>query len=471
MILADDSITYEKIKQLALVITVVSFLFLVYINQAIVGVMLLALILWSLFPKRFIPSSIIIMLILLLLQSSVSIESLIKSVLAAYGTGNILIVLSGFILAAAMDRTGLAKRIAIRVVLFFNKKPRYLLLSIAIANLFISSFSPSTTAKAFIMLPICIGFIEALNLKKGSLCAAVIILMCMTANNISSTAFLTATVPNPISANYMANAGLKLSWSDWFLMAFPLTVILLIISWLLLEFMFKPDFKCDKKTLKNIDEMHKKLGSLKREEKIVAVIFTISLILWIADKYVPFNAASLTSLVLSASLFLPKIGIFKISKITGMLPWDSLFVFAAAMYLAQIVQQTQALTPIVKELIGQKNTNLPTYALVLLVLLFGTFIHIIFTTTTVYATIIMPIAIAIANIYSVPVSLLALPIAFIAPLALILPINTIPNIIFYSEGYFSIKQMVIYGIVLSIISILLIMFIGIPYWRLIGLIR
>jgi sodium-dependent dicarboxylate transporter 2/3/5 len=411
------------------------------------------------------------MLILLFLQSSVSIENLVKSIFAAYGTGNLFIILSGFILASAMDTTGLAKRIAVKVVLFFNKKPRYLLLSIAMANLFISSFSPSTTAKAFIMLPICIGFIEALNLKKGSVCAAVIILMCMTANNISSTAFLTATVPNPISASYMADAGFKLSWSDWFVMAFPLTVILLIISWLLLEIMFKPDFKCDKKTLKNIDEMHKKLGSLKREEKIVATVFIISLSLWIADKYIPFSAASLTSLILSLSLFLPRIDVLKIRKAGGMLPWDSLFVFAAAMYLAQVVQQTQALTPLIKGLIGQKNTNLPTYALVLIVLLFGTFIHMIFTTTTVYATIIMPIAIAITNVYGVPVSLLALPIAFIAPLALILPINSIPNIIFYSEGYFSIKQMVMYGVVLSIISILLIMFIGIPYWTLIGLIK
>jgi di/tricarboxylate transporter len=83
----------------------------------------------------------------------------------------------------------------------------------------------------------------------------------------------------------------------------------------------------------------------------------------------------------------------------------------------------------------------------------------------------MPIVIAIASVYGIPISLLALPVAFVAPLALILPVNTIPNIIFYSQGYFSTKQMIMYGIVLSIVSIVLVMLIGIPYWRFIGLIK
>jgi anion transporter len=291
----------------------------------------------------------------------------------------------------------------------------------------------------------------------------------MAANNICSTAFLTATVPNPISANYIASAGLRLSWTDWFVMAFPLTVVLLIAAWFIIGAMFKSDIKQSKETLKEIMKIKKKIGPMRREEKIVALLFSIALFLWITDKYNPYNAG-LISLILSLLLFLPQVGIFKIKKFSGMLPWDSLFVFAAAMYLARVVEQTKALTPVVKGLIGQRNTNLPEYVLVFLVVVFGIFIHIIFTTTTVYATIIMPIAIAIADVYNIPVSLLALPIAFIAPLGLILPINSIPNIIFYSEGYFSIKQIVKYGIVLSIISVILVMLFGIPYWKFIGLI-
>ncbi len=463
-------LNYENVKIFVLAITIAAFFFLVYINQTVIGIMLLALLLWSLFPKRFIISSVIIVIILVIFQSSVSIENLITSVLSTYGTGNLFIIMSGFILAAAMDITGLARRIALKIVILLGANQRYILLSLALANLLIAALSPSTTAKAFMMLPISIGFIKALDLKKGSACAAAIMMMCMAANNISSTAFLTATVPNPISATYMSGAGLKLTWTDWFVMAFPLTVILLIASWILLEVMFKPDFKRSKKTILGINRINKKLGPMKTEEKIVAIIFVIALLLWISDKYLPYNAG-LISLILSLLLFLPRIKIFNVRKFGSTLPWDSLFLFAAAMYLAKVVEQTRALTPVIKDMIGNKDTTLPTYALVFLVVIFGLIIHVVFTSTTVYATIIMPIAIALANIYGIPVSLLALPIAFIAPLALILPINTIPNIIFYSQGYFSMKQMIKYGIALSIVSIVLIMLVGIPYWRFIGLIN
>ena len=442
---------------------------LAYFGNAVLSAMLLALILWSLFPDKFIISSVVVIIILVVLQTSVGIDQLVSSILSTYGAGSLLIIVSGFIFAAAMDVSGLAKRLALKVVSSLGANPRYIILSVALANLLIAPLSPSTTAKAVIMLPICIGLIQALNAKKGSAYAASVILMCMAANNICSTAFLTATVPNPISVSYMTGAGLNLSWTDWFVMAFPLTVILLIAAWLLVEFMFKIDVKQSKKTLQNILKMKKKIGPMKREEKIVAILFSIALFLWITDKYNPYNAG-LISLILSLFLFLPKLGIFKIKKFGGMLPWDSLFVFAAAMYLAKVIEQTKALTPVVKLVLDRTGIRLPTTVLLVLIVSSGVLLHVFFTSTTVYATVIMPVVIAIASIYGIPISLLALPVAFAVPLALILPVNTIPNIIFYSTGYFSVKQIVKYGIVLSIISIIVIILFGIPYWKFIGLI-
>ena len=62
-----------------------------------------------------------------------------------------------------------------------------------------------------------------------------------------------------------------------------------------------------------------------------------------------------------------------------------------------------------------------------------------------------------------------LPVAFLAPVAVILPVNTIPNIVFHS-GYFNQKQMIAYGLVVSLVSTILVLLVGLPYWRLTGLI-
>ena len=56
------------------------------------------------------------------------------------------------------------------------------------------------------------------------------------------------------------------------------------------------------------------------------------------------------------------------------------------------------------------------------------------------------------------------------PVAVIRPVNTIPNIVFHSTGYFNQKQMVAYGLVVSLVSTILVLLVGLPYWRLTGLI-
>ena len=63
-----------------------------------------------------------------------------------------------------------------------------------------------------------------------------------------------------------------------------------------------------------------------------------------------------------------------------------------------------------------------------------------------------------------------LPVAFLAPVAVILPVNMIPNIVFHSAGYFNQKQMIAYGLVVSLVSTILILLVGLPYGRLTGLI-
>jgi di/tricarboxylate transporter len=66
---------------------------------------------------------------------------------------------------------------------------------------------------------------------------------------------------------------------------------------------------------------------------------------------------------------------------------------------------------------------------------------------------------------------LALPVSFLAPIAVVLPVNTIPNIVFYKTGYFNQKQIIAYGIVLSLFSVLLVLVVGLPYWGFLGLFR
>jgi len=236
----------STLKAIVMLLTSLGFLWMAAtspIQGQILGVIFFALIVWSLYSERHLESSIIIILLLAYFQASLSIDEFIDSLFATYGGSGLWIIITGFVLAKALESSGLARRIALWIATSLGGNPRNIILSVAIANLAVSPLSPSTTAKAFLLLPICTALVEAFNVEKGrSNYGAAVMLMAMAANNICSTAFLTATVPNPISAGYLKDiAGIDLGWTQWFIMAFPLSILLLLAAWLICYRMFPPE--------------------------------------------------------------------------------------------------------------------------------------------------------------------------------------------------------------------------------------
>jgi sodium-dependent dicarboxylate transporter 2/3/5 len=464
----------EALKAVAMLLTVFGFLWVAATSQIqgrVLGVVFLALVAWSLYPERHLESSILVIVLLSFFQVSLSPEEFIGSILSTYGGSGLWIIISGFILAKAMEESGLGRRIALWIATSLGGKPERIVLSVAVANLAVAPLSPSTTAKAFLLLPICTGLVEAFGVEKGrSKYGVAVMLMAMAANNICSTAFLTATVPNPISAQYInEETGLDLGWLEWLQMAFPLTVVLLAVSWLLCVRLYRPEVRESPESLERMSSLRKRLGPLSRAEKTVAAFFTIALLLWITEGLHGLNAG-LISLALSLVLFVPRVGVMKVGGFAGDVPWGSITLFAASLFLAKAVGRWGALDPVALGVFDLLNlSSVAPTMFISLVVLVSMLLHLAFTSTTVYATVMMPLAISLARLQGVSARLVALPVAFLTPVAVILPVNTIPNIVFHSAGYFTHKQIVPYGLAISLISAAIILLLGLPYWGLLGL--
>ncbi len=466
--------TEDTVKAAATSLTILGFLWLSFTSQIqgqILGVVLLALVVWSLYPGKHLESSILVIVLLSFFQVSLSPEEFIRSLLSTYGGSGLWIIVSGFVLSKAMEVSGLGRRIALWMVTSLGGKPGSIVLSVAVANLTVAPLSPSTTAKAFLLLPICTGLVEAFGVEKGrSKYGAAVMLMAMAANNICSTAFLTATVPNPISAQYIKEAtGLALDWLGWLWMALPLTLVLLVASWLLCVRLFKPEVMETPESLERMRDIRKGLGPLSRGEKMVVLFFSAALLLWITEGLHGLNSG-LISLALSLMLFVPRIGVLRLDGFAGEVPWGSITLFAASMFLARAIGQWGALDPVARGIFEALNLSSITPSLfVSSVVLVSMLLHLFFTSTTVYATVMMPLAISLAELQGVNVLSVALPVAFMTPLAVILPVNTIPNIVFHSAGYFSHRQMIAYGLTVSLVSAVAVLMLGLPYWGLLGL--
>ena len=459
-------------------VTVVAFGLFAYVSVVypiqtrILGVVFLALVLWSLYPDRHLESSILIMSLLSIFQASLSLEEFVGSLFSTYGGSGLWIIVSGFVLARAMEASGLARRTALWMATSLGMRPESIVLAVALANLAIAPLSPSTTAKAFLLLPICVALVEAFEVEKGkSRYGAAVMLMSMAANNICSTAFLTATVPNPISAGYIGeSSGLDLGWLGWFRMAFPISLLLLLASWLVCMVMFKPEVRKNHSTLQRIEGLRRELGPMGRKEMVVALFFAAALLLWMTDGLHPLNAG-LLSLVLSLILFLPGVGVMEVGGFAGGVPWGSMSLFAASMFLSKAVGRWRALDPLAAAVFSSMNlSDVDPMLFVPLLIFTSMFLHLAFTSTTVYATVMLPLVISLTRLQGLSPQLVALPVAFLAPIAVILPVNTIPNIVFYKSGYFSQKQILLFGLAVSLTSSLVVTLVGLPYWGMLGLI-
>jgi di/tricarboxylate transporter len=140
-------------------------------------------------------------------------------------------------------------------------------------------------------------------------------------------------------------------------------------------------------------------------------------------------------------------------------------------FLAKAVGRYNALEPVAEGIFNVFNlSKLDPVIFLVIIVSVSMFLHLIFTSTTVYATVMVPLVISLASFQTVSVNAVALSVAFLAPVAVILPVNTIPNIVFHDSGYFNQRQIIAYGLLLSIISVIVVLTFGLEYWRLIGLI-
>ncbi|TRO48746.1 hypothetical protein E2P65_02330, partial [Candidatus Bathyarchaeota archaeon] len=261
-----------------------------------------------------------------------------------------------------------------------------------------------------------------------------------------------------------------LDWLGWLRMALPMTVALLLLAWFVCIRMFSPDVDGTGESIKRIRGLREGLGPLRSGEKVVAAFFSVSLLIWITDGLHGYNGGIVT-LFLALLLFIPRLGVMDLGGFAGDVPWGSIAVFAASMFLARAVGRWGALDPVAEALFDlMRLSHLPPSVFSVLLVFVFMFLHVVFTSTTVYATVMMPLVISLGQLQGGGAGFLALAVAFLAPIAVILPVNTIPNIVFFSSGYFSQRQIVSYGLVLSAVSSALVLVLCHPYWSMIGLI-
>ena len=400
-----------------------------------------------------------------------------KGAAAPYASDLIYLFMGGFILGLGMERWGLHKRVALVIISFVGTGPRRLIGGFMLATALMSMWV-SNTATAIMMLPIGMSVILLVRGRVGDdnrdvgNFATCLLLGIAYAASIGGVGTLIGTPPNLVLANFVRDElGIELTMARWLRVGLPLVAVFLPVAWWYLTAWAYPV------RLKQIpggrelirDELAK-LGSMKRGEWVVFVVFMLTATAWMTRPYlVKFGNAhdlvafsglrdSVIAVLGALALFVIPVDIktrtFAMDWGTAKkLPWGILLLFGGGLSLASAMQANG-----VSALIGEQFAVLagaPTVLLILAVVVVVIFLTEL-TSNTAVTTTLMPILAGAAIGLGVEPMMLLVPAAIAASCAFMLPVATPPNAIVFSSGQVTIFQMAKAGFWLNLIGVVIV---------------
>lgn len=393
---------------------------------------------------------------------------------APYANPIIFLFMGGFAIALAVQRWDLHRRMALAIVARSGNRLHALVGAFMLATAGLSMWV-SNTATAALMLPIALsvlGLIERGASPQGPGASAesrrpalALLLGIAFAANIGGMATIIGSPPNALTAAYLGDRhGVEIGFLEWMTLGLPLAAILLALAWWLLTRWVFPVHRVELNGLRALlDEQRATVGRWSTAEKRVAAVFLLVALAWLTrpllEGWLPISLTDAGIAILGAGLlFLIPSGSMEQRRLlawdnTRELPWGVLLLVGGGLSLGAAIESSG-----LAELAADALVIAQTWPLILImagvVLLTMTLSHV--TSNTATAATLLPLVTAFALSMDVPVLMLALPVAFAASVAFMLPVATPPNAIVFASNRLQVLDMVRGGALLSVVALVLI---------------
>ena len=420
--------------------------------------------LWWVFEV--VPISVTALLPIILFPLSGGLD--LSTTTASYGHKYVFLYMGGFMIAIALEKWNLHKRIALNIISFVGTNIQRIILGFMLATAFLSMWI-SNTATSVMMLPIGISIVKQLldnpltKANETEVFGKMLMLAIAYSASIGGIATLIGTPPNLVLAGVISEVyQVEITFLQWFLFGFPISIILLFIGWIFLtRFAFKLEMIEFPGGTAEINRMKKELGSISYEEKVVGLIFGLTAFCWITRSYLLKSLLPALDDTIIAIIFSILLFVINTKKKEGKLlnweeavkmPWGIIILFGGGMALAKGFEVSGLAL-----WIGSQMTLISGLSLILIVIVIITSVNFLTEITSNLATtaMLLPVLAPIALQLDVHPYMLMVAAATAASCAFMLPVATPPNAVVFGSGYLRIPDMIRTGIFMNIISIVL----------------
>ncbi len=406
-------------------------------------------------------------LLLMVLFSLLGVISFSQAV-AGLGDTSVWLLLGVFIISAAMQESGFDRRVALSLLRLARGNTRLTILMVIVSTTFFIFLLPTSSGRAALMTPICVGMARAMQLKQGSNIGKTMLISVSFVSLVGSMGLMTGALSMVYAVGLFESLiNHKWTYLSWLQALLPGAVISGFFMWPLLLKLFPPEVSHVPGGVQYINDELKKLGKLSGKEIKIILLAGLMIGLWIFEEKVNLSVSQ-SCLLISLATMLPGIDIITWKKAASTIDWGVVMLLGASLSMVQGLTSTQAIAWLASNLFSGLTGMNPTF-LAITLLLALTIIRLGFPNLLSMVATTLPVVFTMAFSAGINPVWLGLISICGTVLGLFLPTQSITHLTTYTAGLYTVKDMLRAGFFTTLLVMSVTLFLAHFYWPLIGI--
>ncbi|MDK9321877.1 DASS family sodium-coupled anion symporter [Propionibacterium freudenreichii] len=388
---------------------------------------------------------------------------------AGFSNTSLWLIVVGFIMAAAMEKSGLSERIALSVVRLAGGSAIKIYWAIAGVMAVLTFLVPSITARTLLMMPIIMGIGQAFGAERGksNIVKALIFIVAMS-GTMMSIGVLTAHVGNPATVGLIqAATGHNVSWSEWFKVGGPPAFVLSALSVVVISLMWKPETSRVEGARDYIAGELARLGPIKKTEWYTLAVFMATLVLWATEP--PMLSTIVVGIIAVILLLLPGLGVLNWKEAQEKVPWNVFMVYGAGLSMGTALTTSGAAKWLATTMFGP-ITQLSIPVQMIILLWFITILQVFFTGGGPKTNALTPIILAHAGAIGANQASFGLILGMNMNHQYLLPVSNMPNAVAMGTDFINTRELIRTGAVMSVLGAAFMSVMVLTYWSWLGMV-
>lgn len=392
--------------------------------------------------------------------------------LSGFSNSTVWLIFGAFMFALGYEKTGLGRRIALRLVEKMGRRTLTLGYAVTVADTILAPFTPSNTARSAGTIYPVIRNLPALydskpNDPSARRIGSYLMWVAIATTCITSSMFLTALAPNLLAVELVnKTAKVSFTWMQWFTAFAPVGILMLVAIPLVTYYLYPPEVKEGNEVPAWAKQELSRMGGISTREIELGVLVVLALALWIFGGDV-INATTVALVVIGLMLMTGVVTWDDIVK--NHAAWNTLAWFATLVALADGLNRVGFVKWFADNVASHMSGFSPFTVMIALVVVFF-LTHYLFASITAHVTALLPVMLAVGSTIpgmNMPQFALLLCLT-LGIMGVLTPYATGPSPVYYGSGYLPSKDYWKLGGVFGLIFIVLFLLVTVPWMAVIA---